>query len=145
MDGPRDDHMKSERKRQIPYDTTSIWTLKCDTNKPIYEIETESQIQRTDLSLSRGRESGRWKGWEFGISRCKLLDILGWINNKVLLYDTGNYIQSLVINHYGKDYEKEYIYIYTHMCVHICMYICITESLAVLHKLIQQCKSSYTS
>ena len=30
--------------------------------------------------------------WEFGISRCKLLH-KGWMNNKVLLYNTGNYIQ----------------------------------------------------
>lgn len=33
--------------------------------------------------------------WEVGISRCKLVYI-GWINNKVLLYSTGNYIQYLV-------------------------------------------------
>ena len=31
------------------------------------------------------------KDWEFEISRCKLLYI-EWINNKVLLYSTGNYI-----------------------------------------------------
>ena len=47
---------------------------------------------------------------EFGISRCKLLYI-EWINNKVLLYSTGNYIQYPVINHNGKEYEKEYIYV----------------------------------
>ena len=52
--------------------------------------------------------------WEFGVSRCRLLYI-GWINNKVLLYSTGNYIQYPVINHNGKEYEK--------------VYICITESL----------------
>ena len=75
------------------------------------ETKTESQMQRTDMSLSSGMESGRWKDWEFGVSRCKLLNI-GWINNKVLLYNTGNYIQSLVINHYGKEYEKECVYIY---------------------------------
>ena len=46
--------------------------------------------------------------WEFGISRCKLLYI-GWINNKVLLYSTGNYIQYPVTNHNGKEYEKEYV------------------------------------
>ena len=28
-----------------------------------------------------------------------------WINNKVLLYSTGNYIQYPVINHNGKEYE----------------------------------------
>ena len=49
--------------------------------------------------------------WEFGISRCKLLYIQ-WINNKVLLYSTGNYIQYPVVNHNGKEYEKEYIHIY---------------------------------
>ena len=38
------------------------------------------------------------KDWEFGISRCKLVYI-GWINNKVLLYSPGNYIQYPVINH----------------------------------------------
>ena len=43
--------------------------------------------------------------WEFGMSRCKLLYI-GWINNKVLLHSTGNYIQYPVINHNGKEHEK---------------------------------------
>ena len=49
---------------------------------------------------------GGGTGWEFGISRCKLLHI-GWINNKVLLYSTGNYIQCPVINHNGKEYIKK--------------------------------------
>ena len=43
--------------------------------------------------------------WEFGVSRCKLLHI-EWIENKVLLYNTGNYIQYPVIKHNGKEYEK---------------------------------------
>ena len=41
--------------------------------------------------------------WEFGISRCKLLYV-DWINNKILLYSTGNYIQYPVINYNGKEY-----------------------------------------
>ena len=45
---------------------------------------------------------------KFGISRCKLLYV-GWINNKVLLYSTGNYIQYPVTNHNGEEYEKECI------------------------------------
>ena len=49
--------------------------------------------------------------WEFGISRCKLLYI-EWINSKVLLYSTGNYIQYPVINRNRKEYEKEWIYTY---------------------------------
>ena len=54
---------------------------------------------------------GRGRDWEFAVGRCKLLH-LEWINNKVLLYSTGNYIQYPVINHNGKEYEKR-----MHMCV----------------------------
>ena len=45
--------------------------------------------------------------WEFGFSRSKLLYI-EWINNKVLLYSTGNYIQYIVIDQNGKEYEYMY-------------------------------------
>ena len=34
------------------------------------------------------------------------------INNKVLLYSTGNYIQYPVINHNGEEYEIEYMCTY---------------------------------
>ena len=67
-------------------------------------------------------------GWELGISRCKLLYV-GWINNKVLLYSTRNYIQYPVINHNGHMKRNIYMYnIYTHiyMCIYmynICMYM----------------------
>ena len=47
---------------------------------------------------------------EFGVSRCKLL-YREWINNKVLLNSTGNYIQYPVISQNGKEGEKEYVYI----------------------------------
>ena len=50
-----------------------------------------------------GQGGGGWGGteWEARVSRCKLLYI-GWINNKVLLYSTGNSIQYHLINHNGK-------------------------------------------
>ena len=82
-----------------------MWNLKYDINELIHETETDSQIQRTDLWLPRGREHGGEKDWEFGISRCKLLYI-GWIKNKVLLYSTGNYIQ-LYFNKIKKKKRKE--------------------------------------
>ena len=53
--------------------------------------------------------------WDFGISICELLYI-GWINNNILLYSKGNYIQYPVINHSGEN-----------MRMNVCM--CITESL----------------
>ena len=40
--------------------------------------------------------------WELEVSRCKLLYI-EWINNEVLLYGTGNYIQYPVVNLYMKN------------------------------------------
>ena len=51
-----------------------------------------------------------------------------WINNKVLLYITGNYIQYSLINSNGKEYKKEKIYKSTYICV----YIYITESLCYI-------------
>ena len=48
---------------------------------------------------------------EFGFSRNTLLYIKQ-INNEDLLYNTGNYIQCLVINYNGKESENEYIYTY---------------------------------
>ena len=38
-----------------------MWRLKYETNEPIYEMQTDSQTQRTDLWLPRGRRSG--EGW----------------------------------------------------------------------------------
>ena len=78
MGGPRDYHTKrskSEREKQIPYNITYMWNLKYNTNEHIYKTEMDSQIQRTDLWLPRGRRDGGGKDWEFGISRCKLLYI----------------------------------------------------------------------
>ena len=86
----RDYHTKSEKERQIPYDSTYMWNLKYDTNEHIYETERDSPTERTDLWLPRGRSGGGVKGWVFEIGRCKLLYI-GWINNKALFHSTGNY------------------------------------------------------
>ena len=99
----------SERERQIPYDITYMWNLNYGTNEPTYKTETDLQTQRSDLWFSRGSGGGRGMDWEFGVGRCKLLH-LEWINNKVLLYSTGNNIQSPGINHSGKEYKKKNVY-----------------------------------
>ena len=44
----------------------------------------------------------KWKG---ELSRWKLLHI-EWINNKVLLYSTENYIQYPMVTHNGKELLK---------------------------------------
>ena len=114
MDATRDYHTKwsqSERERQIPYDITYMWILKHGTNEHIYKTETASHRNQTCGCQAARREMD----WEFGVGRCKLLH-LEWIN-KVLLYSTGNHIQSPGINHSGKEYKKK----------NVC--ICTTESL----------------
>ena len=63
MDGPRDYHIewsKSDRERQVSYDITHMWnlTLRNDINELIYKTETDSQISKTNLWLSKGKHGG---------------------------------------------------------------------------------------
>ena len=46
----------NQKERQIPYNITYMQNLKCDASELIYEIETDSQIQRTDLFAKESRE-----------------------------------------------------------------------------------------
>ena len=57
-----------------------------------------------NISISKERESR-----SLGLTQTQHIK---QINNKDLLYSTGNYIQYLVINYNGKESEKEWIYIY---------------------------------
>ena len=66
--------------------------------------------EQTCVCQGGGRGSGAGKCWEFETSICKL-PYIGWINNKVLLYSTGKYIQYSIVNHMEKNMKK-HIYIY---------------------------------
>ena len=79
----------------------------------------QKETHRHRKQTQRGGVGGGME-WEFGVSRCKLLYIK-WINNKILLYSTGNYMQYPVINHNGKEYEKE--------CIHITLSLCCTAEI----------------
>ena len=46
---------RSEREREILYDIIYMRNLKYDTNELIYETETDSQAERTDVWLPRWR------------------------------------------------------------------------------------------
>ena len=76
MDGTRFSHTKwskSERERQMSFDTTYMWNLKYGTNEP---------IQKRNMHI-HGEQTWGFKGggsvsemdWEFGVSRSKLLHL----------------------------------------------------------------------
>ena len=62
--------------------------------------EADSQTWRTDLWLPN--RSGQRVGWTGSLGLVDANLPLEWINNKVLPYSTGNYIQSLGIDHDGR-------------------------------------------
>ena len=68
----------------------------------------QRQIQSQRIELWLPGDVGR-KDLVLGVSRCKLL-YTKLINNNILPYSRGNYIQYPGINHNGKDYEKEHIF-----------------------------------
>ena len=70
------------------------------------KTETDSQTQKTNLWLPKGKGSGGGINQEYGIERYILLYVKQ-ISNKDLLYSTGNYIQYLVITYNGKESEKK--------------------------------------
>ena len=57
--------VKSERERQILYDTTYMWNLKYDSNDSIYRNRNRSWTWRTDLWLPgiQEREGDGWGVW----------------------------------------------------------------------------------
>ena len=102
MDGPRDYHTewsKSEKHHMTSF-ICGIWNR--------IQMNFTKQTHRHGEQTCGCQEGGKNREGivqEFGISRRKLLCI-EWINSKILLYNTRDCIQYLVINHNGKEYEK---------------------------------------
>ena len=90
--------VKSEKERQILYDIIYMQNLKYGTNEPVNKQKQTHRHGEQTCSCQGGRSG---MDWEFGASRCKLLH-LEWISDEVLLYRTGNCIQSPGIDHDGK-------------------------------------------
>ena len=44
-----------DRERHISYDIIYMWNLKNDTNELIYKTETDSETQKTNLWLPKGK------------------------------------------------------------------------------------------
>ena len=80
--------------------------IKYGTNEPIYKTETNSKDIGNRTVVVKGERVGSGMDRECGVRRCKLLH-LEWVSNEILLYSTGDYIQSLEIDHDGRWYEKK--------------------------------------
>ena len=102
MDATRNHHTKDEvRQRKKPI-LHIIYTKKlklAQVNLSTKQKQIHRPREQACGCQGRGGRSG--KDWDFRVSRCKLLH-LEWISNKVLLYSTGNYIQSLGMDHDGR-------------------------------------------
>ena len=57
-------------QRQISYDIAYMWNLKYNTNEFICKKETNSQTQKANLKLPKGKRYVCWGeiNWEFGIN-----------------------------------------------------------------------------
>ena len=88
-------------------------SLKNDTSELIFNREIDTQAQKTNLWLSKGKGGGI--NQEFEINIYTLLYIKQ-VTNKDLLYSTGKYTQYLVATYKGKESGKNkniciYVYI----------------------------------
>ena len=67
-DEPRDYRTKSQRERQISCNSTCTRNLKNNTSELIHKTETDSQTQKTNLWLPKGKEGEKGINQEFGIN-----------------------------------------------------------------------------
>ena len=110
--GSRDYHPKWRESEREKTNTTCHLYM----GSKIWYKSTYLQIKNRLTDIENRLVVANEEECEFGINRGKLLYV-GWVNNKVLLYSTGNYIQYPVTNHNEKEYEKEYTSIF---CCSVC-------------------------
>ena len=72
--------------------------------------------------VAKGKDGRRGIDWEFEVGRFKVL-CFEWINSRVLLSSTKNYIQSPGIKYNRNGYLKKNVYTYIHIYIYICIYI----------------------
>ena len=68
------------------------------------------------LVVAKGEGGGSGMDWKFGIGRYKLLP-LEWVGNGVLLYSTGNCVQSRDRTGWGMERQKEHVSVCVCVCV----------------------------
>ena len=73
-------------------------------------LSTEKKILDMENRLVVAKGWGEWDGLGIWDNRCKLLP-LEWISNGILLYNTGNYVCSLVMEHNNVRKKNVYMYV----------------------------------
>ena len=103
------DLIKNLCLREEIYDISYMRNLKRnDTHELTYKTERDSQTQRTNLWLQEGR---RGEVREFGMDIYTML-YLKWINNKDLLYSTGNSAECYVAAQMSGGFGGKWIHVY---------------------------------
>ena len=95
------DHLLTWQKNHL-LTYFSLFINPLTKQQPKLYTQKDPLKQNRNMRTAYGCQGWGKMGWEFGISRCKLVYI-GWINNKVPLYNTESYIQYPMIYHNGKE------------------------------------------
>ena len=80
-----------------------MWNLKHDTNALTYKMERLTDIENKPMITKEERAWGRDK---LGVWNYQIQTTVCKINNRVLPYSSGNYIQCPVINNNEKELGK---------------------------------------
>ena len=88
----------SQKEKDKYHIIAHIWNLIYGTNEHFQRKETHGLGEQPYGCQKEGEGSGM--DGESAVNRYKLLH-LEWISNEILLYSTGNYIQSPVMEHDG--------------------------------------------
>ena len=73
------------------------------TGKEIMDLENR-------FVVAKGEGEGSRMDWEFWVNRCKLLP-LEWMSNEILLCNTGNYVESLMMEQDNVRKRNVYMYV----------------------------------
>ena len=106
------------------------WESKNPMTSKLTDIENRPVVAKGDWGGS-GRDG------EFGVGRCKLLH-LEWISNEVLLCSTGDYVQSLGIDHDERKYKKGNVCINICVCIYIYMGHCAIQYSRYWYNIVNQ-------
>ena len=108
MDRPRDYQTKSSKSDKDNYhDIIYMWNLKNSTNELISKTEIDSQMQKINLSLPKGK---RWRRDKLGVWDSPIHAVTYKTEKQAFTKQRRNFVQCLIINYNGKELNNIYNY-----------------------------------